>query len=301
MRPPYPSDAEWALLAPLPPRPRRPAVPGAPSRPRVGGGLLRRRKEDRGDRRYGLAGVGGGPIVAAVVPPSGLQDLTSVRLDAARPRRLPPAPPMPHRTSPSRALAALAALAAALVTAPLAARPAVAQTTIASMTNGPFPSSGNYYWGTPVAVTAAGSYNQLTFSFLLGYPLTTPNAEGTAFLLTQAYIGTPDELSTATPGFLAASTNIVGGRYVFAPGVAVIGGQTYYVYENRALEVYGGGTGGSSAVSYGGSDAFRGGGPEINYQMQGVAVTAAPEPATWALLGAGLLAMGGVARRRRRA
>jgi hypothetical protein len=183
----------------------------------------------------------------------------------------------------------------------LATAAAGAQATIALHTNGV--ASATAYWGTPVAVSAAGSYDGLTFDFFADAAGATPTAFGTAFLLSSPYTGTPSALGPAAPGFHATSAGIVGGRYVFAPGVTVTGGTTYYVYTNAPGTVWGGGAGTFYDAAGDGGTAFgRTLGSSVDHQLRGtLVVSAVPEPDTWALLGVGVLAVGGVARRRRHA
>jgi hypothetical protein len=57
--------------------------------------------------------------------------------------------------------------------------------------------------------SSGGPLDDITFNYYSDVPPATPLAGGTAFLLNQLYSGPPADLSTSTPGFLAASTGIV--------------------------------------------------------------------------------------------
>jgi hypothetical protein len=94
--------------------------------------------------------------------------------------------------------------------------------------------------GQSLVTPAGGPWNNLTFNFFSDVPPTTPTAAGTAFLLSKEYQGTPNNLNSSTPGFLAASTGIVGGQYTFAPSVTVQPNTTYWVYENVEHVITGG-------------------------------------------------------------
>jgi hypothetical protein len=58
-------------------------------------------------------------------------------------------------------------------------------------------------FGQSLMTPSGGPWHDLTFNFFTDVPPTTPTAAGTAFLLTQEYLGTPAALSSSTPGFLA--------------------------------------------------------------------------------------------------
>jgi hypothetical protein len=162
------------------------------------------------------------------------------------------------------------------------------------------------YFGQSLVTPAGGPWHNLTFNFFSNAPATTPTAVGTAFLLSQEYLGTPANLSTSTPGFLAASTGIVAGQYTFAPGVTVLPNTTYWVYENAALGgITGGNFSGTDQYYYApsGSDNFRI--PDfninVNYRLSGDVVTSAvPAPPALVLagLGAGCVATKRLLRRR---
>jgi len=80
-----------------------------------------------------------------------------------------------------------------------------------------------------------GPWDDITFNVFSNVPATTPEAVGTAFFLDQLYSGTPSDLSSSTPGFLAASTGITGGMYVFPTALVLDPGVQYFVYENGLL------------------------------------------------------------------
>jgi len=95
----------------------------------------------------------------------------------------------------------------------------VAADTIASQTVGLVPNFDGYF-GAVVATPTGQAWNNITFNWIAPGP--SPAAFGTLFVLTQEYLGTPAALSSATAGFLAASTGISGGMYDFAPGVTLL-------------------------------------------------------------------------------
>ena len=104
-------------------------------------------------------------------------------------------------------------------------------------------SESNVLWGQSLVTPAGGPWHDLTFNFFSNEApsATTPTAAGTAFLLSQEYLGTPANLNSSTPGFLAASTGIVAGKYTFAPDVTVQPNKTYWVYENSEIPIVSGG------------------------------------------------------------
>jgi hypothetical protein len=105
--------------------------------------------------------------------------------------------------------------------------------------------------GTTFTTGSGGPWSNITFNFYstpaVGTaPATNPEAFGTAYLLTQPYFGTPGSLGSSTPGYVAASTSISGGKHIFPTNVILNSNTQYWVYENGAGLV---GSGTISAVN----------------------------------------------------
>jgi hypothetical protein len=152
-------------------------------------------------------------------------------------------------------------------------------------------------FGQSLVTPAGGPWHDLTFNFFSNSPATTPTAAGTAFLLSKEYLGTPANLNSSTPGFLAASTGIVGGQYDFAPSVTVQPHMPYWVYENVSI----GRISGDNAVSgihyYDSTgSSFEGSSNSVNFRFSGDVVTStspvpAPPAAVLVGLGAGCVVL----------
>ena len=189
-----------------------------------------------------------------------------------------------------RNLFSLALLLATSVTA-------VQAGTIISNTLGSTPTSSAGQIGQSFTTpgTASG-WDNITFNFYSN--ATTAAASGTAFILTQAYAGTPNNLSSATTGFVGSSTGIVAGVYQFAPSVTLLANKTYFVYENTSFAsgaLIGGASGSGLYLANNGTTPFAVSTGSANFNVSG---TATPEPATFSLVG--LVAMAGFAARLRR-
>jgi hypothetical protein len=140
-----------------------------------------------------------------------------------------------------------------------------------------------------------------------------PFALGGLYLLTQKYDGLPSALSTATPGFIAATTTIVSGVWTFAPSVTLNPSTQYFFYMNTAIDgpevVY------STADPYAGGQAFEansGNGPAYGpddsiipnldhvFALTGTSASSVPEPGTRALMALVLAGLVGTQTLRRR-
>jgi hypothetical protein len=196
---------------------------------------------------------------------------------------------------------------AAAVLAALAVPSSSPAALITQNTGGTASSVVPLFFGQPFTTPAGGPWDNLAFNFFADTPTPTPVAFGVAYLLTQPYDGPPAGLSPAVPGFLAQSTGISGGQYVFAPSVTVQPLTQYFLYEQRLIPT-GAITGGN--IFIGANDFFMvdaitpltSGRVSANYALTGTAaVSANPEPATLAMLGAGLATLAGYGWRRRQA
>jgi hypothetical protein len=152
--------------------------------------------------------------------------------------------------------------------------------------------------GQSVTTPAGGPWNALTFAWIAGDGVTRVPA-GDLFLLTGEYLGTPDALSSATPGFLGEASPS-GDIYAFAPGVTVLPNTQYFFY-STARPV--GGIGYS--LGYPGGNLFDANFPSTNFEsgapfnhsfiLEGSLGTPVPEPSGIVVL---LLALAVVVGRR---
>jgi hypothetical protein len=159
--------------------------------------------------------------------------------------------------------------------------------------------------GQSLITAAGGPFNNIGFNF---FNIGAPVAGGTLFVLTQEYLGTPSDLSAATPGFLAQSTGVSAGFYTFSSAVTLQGNTQYFVYANQSLTLNGAGnptvdpyTGGQFYTASQSGIPFAtiaSGFNDADFRLTGTAV-AAPEPSAVALLALPLVGM--VIRKRRRA
>ena len=157
--------------------------------------------------------------------------------------------------------------------------------TISSIANGAAQSPPEF-WGETVTTIAGGPWNALALNFVA--PSGAPTAVGDVFLLSQQYLGTPSNLSSSTPGFIAEGT-ASGGFYDFANGVTALGGTEYWVYTDAALQLTGpsGLTAGNESyfTSSATSDFGIISGHDINYTLTGsLSLVQTPEPGTSSLL-----------------
>ncbi len=168
-------------------------------------------------------------------------------------------------------------------------------------------SVANFYLGQSFTTPLDFLYGTLTFNFYAGSSASTPEAAGTAFLLTQPYTGAPADLGFGTPGLLAGSTSSANGVYMFNPGTILATGTTYYLYTNASFVTASGITTGSG---YAGGNAYAATGSgnfasftgrDFNFTLNGIAMgLPIPEPSTLIIGFVASLGGVGLAARRRR-
>ena len=161
--------------------------------------------------------------------------------------------------------------------------------------------SGNSNGQTPgerVLTPDAGPWDDLVFNFFDTNG--NPYALGDMYLLTSAYTGTPQALSTSTSGFLAVST-AASGQWVFDPAVSIDADSNYYFYmsDNPPTGTVADISGSSAFGSAGGTGNFVSHPFAMQYTLDGtVQDSSAPEPAAITLLLSGLAMISVVKRRR---
>jgi hypothetical protein len=112
--------------------------------------------------------------------------------------------------------------------------------TIDSQTAGNnFVGNSTNYWGESFTTPGGGPWSNIGFNFYSDIPAITPAAAGTAFMLSEEYGGTPLGLSSSTPGFLAASTSIVSGQFIFDPSLVLQPDTQYFLYANMPFSITG--------------------------------------------------------------
>lgn len=189
---------------------------------------------------------------------------------------------------------------------------------ISSDTSGWGLTLGTYGRGQSVLTPAGGPWTNITFCFAgsgeyaefedpgcfadFSMDPRYPFQPGGLFVLTQEYLGAPVDLSPATPGFLAVSSTIVDGRWIFGSELKLAPLTVYYFYTDSVVRVFdsehlynpttgyatfgGESNSGRMCADHPYCDFNRIG--TINHIVTGVPV---PEPASAWLLGAGCLAL----------
>jgi hypothetical protein len=89
------------------------------------------------------------------------------------------------------------------------------------------------FWGQSFTVTGGGAFNNIIFNFFFDTGLTTPQAQGTAYLFAAPFTGIPVDLSGAS-GILG-QTAASGGFYVFNPALTLTSGVQYFLYTNTSF------------------------------------------------------------------
>jgi hypothetical protein len=177
---------------------------------------------------------------------------------------------------------------------------APASVTIASFTGGTAQAdNAGDFAGQSFTTLTGSSWSGIAFNFYSfpgTSPTSTPQAAGTAFLLSSSYSGTPAALSSSTPGFVGSATGS-GGFYTFGSTVTLAGGTTYFLYMGDSVglssSIYGAGSPASGAAltsssTVGGYITLAG-----SYNFTVTSTTAVPEPSILAMTGAVALLCGG--------
>ncbi len=194
--------------------------------------------------------------------------------------------------------------------------PAISPVTAGIVTEfagGTLHNSSTVYIGQSFFTPAGGPWNNIAFNFLAD---STPFATGTAFLLSQHLswsgccdpppVYTPQMLDSAAPGFIAMSTGISNGQFVFASSVMLQPSTVYYLYVNALIPAHTlsggaelGGPGGCCDAFFASNESspYIPGFGSANFQLF---VVAAPEPGTTGLMLLGLLLLGFLAYARER-
>jgi len=185
-------------------------------------------------------------------------------------------------------------LFAVLVSMPLPAD------TITQHVGGNVVSDTGYWWGVTFQTPTGGPWDKLTFNFY-GETTITPDAAGTLYLLSQPFTGVPNALSSTAPGFIASTSTIVGGEWVFNSSLTVQPGTQYYLFADQQMVIEGGGTDVATTRNYFTTD------PNTTYLVSSpgsgqpdflFAGTVVPEPSLLRLTALGLAS--GLVRLRRR-
>jgi hypothetical protein len=165
--------------------------------------------------------------------------------------------------------------------------------TLASATAGLQETVTTYYFGQAfTTVSTGGPWNNITFNFY-AFGTTTPLAAGTAFLLNQQYLGTPNALSSSTPGYLDSTSTIINGTYMFDSALVLQTNTQYWLYENVLIQPYLGlNNAGTYYAANAGTNAFTISQHSTNYLVTGttrsIVPPATPAPSTLLLMLIGL-------------
>jgi hypothetical protein len=175
--------------------------------------------------------------------------------------------------------------------------------TIAENTAGPGFQGNIGCWGQSFTTVAGTPESNIAFNFFSNVPATTPYALGTGFLLSMQYLGTPANLSSATPGFLGQAT-ASGGFYTFDSSLALSPNTQYFFYENAVIPAFSitGGSiiaGGHLYLAGSANNDFFGASSSVNFRVTGSPAGVPDTGSTLSLLGFASLGLVAVRRKLR--
>ena len=146
--------------------------------------------------------------------------------------------------------------------------------TLVEVTSGSTGTSNNYV-GQSLTIAGRGAFNRIRFNWFDRFGA--PVAFGTLYVLDREYLGTPPGLSESTAGFIAKSEEIVGGQYIFHPGVVLRGGRQYWFY----TDAQGAFMTGFSGSTYDGGDMYVTGMPNLPFHKAAASGPVPPPPGTF--------------------
>lgn len=94
--------------------------------------------------------------------------------------------------------------------------------------------SSPFYGQGVTTPSSGGPWTNIEFNWLdIGG---NPQAHGSMYILTGSYIGSPEDLSSLTPGYLASTSTIIDGVYKFAPSVTLTPDTQYHFYMGAFMD-----------------------------------------------------------------
>jgi hypothetical protein len=162
--------------------------------------------------------------------------------------------------------------------------------------------------GQSVTTPTGGPWDHLSFHFVKSDG--TDYAQGTLYLLSQSYSGNRFGLSSGTAGFLASTSTITAGNWVFADNVTIQQNTHYFFYMDSLFlgpevkfSLFNPYLGGNTFQATGAGNYAATPANDLRFSLNGTEVSAVPEPSTFVSFGT-MMTLGGAAygwRRRKQA
>ena len=148
-------------------------------------------------------------------------------------------------------------------------------------------SINTFFPGNSLTTSLGGAWDTITFNWFSDAPGNTPTAFGTLFLLSQEYSGTPQDLSSATPGFLAESQSTSGGLYTFDPSMTLAQNTRYFFYTDASGQLSGNNdvNGENLYYTFSADTPFSADFRDANYRLTGQVVPESTPTAIYLVLG----------------